>query len=495
MIALIGLLIICFVGIIFLSYRLFVVTRSENSIKKQLSEKEISLTQQLNQHYEANAELMSLKDNVLRDSMTGLPGRKILEDRFQQTIYQCKRYNLMFAVLALDLDEFNVIKNALGVDASDELYKEVAARLLAGVRQIDTVSRIHSGEFVILLSQVAKPETCAYIARRLLDLIAEPFKIQNQELFLTASTGIALYPMDGDSTTLLLKNAESALYQAKSRGCNTYQYYREEMHAISQRDLALRSALRSESVYNDFKIYYQPQINIDNKTVSCMDASLLWQHHDFGLISESELMSIAESNETIISIGEWMLRNVCQQMQQWSSLSYAPRSVGVKISIKQLEYPHFTNMLYQILQDTKIEPSNLLLELSEKVFANNLGSIEKHLHKLKHLGVQIGICDFGTENTAIQHLRRFPVDFLKISPTLIKDITVNKESETIVTMIIALAQGLHRRVIAEGVESQNQKKLLKELGCSFMQGDYFSKAILAKEFSEQTKKHIVELVE
>jgi diguanylate cyclase (GGDEF)-like protein len=490
-----SLLVLCIAGIAFLTYRLVVVSQMMFHIKAKLAEKESSLSKELNKQYEANAELANLKDNVLYDVLTGLPGRQIFEDRFQQTLNQCKRYNMMFAVLILDLDEFEVIKNALGLDASETLFKEVANRLRVGVRQIDTVSRLNAGEFVIILSQIAKAETCAYAARRLLDMVAEPFQIQNQELFLTASIGIALYPMDGDSITLLLKNAENALYQAKSNGCNSYQFYREEMRVISQRTLTLRSNLRSETVYQDFRIYYQPQLNIDTKTIVCMDSSLHWQHHSFGLIPEKEFLHIAENNDAIIAIDEWMLRQVCQQMHQWTEPSSTPLTVSVKISIKQLKHPHFVNKVFQILQETNIEPASLLLEFSEKIFANNLETVEKTLHKLKHLGVQIGINNFGTENMALQNFRRFPVDFLKISPALIQDVTVNKESEAIVKMIVALAASLNRRVIAEGVDSQNQKNLLKEMGCFFMEGSYFSKPILAQEFSEQAKKKIVELAD
>ena len=493
--ALIALLIVCIAGIALLSYRLAAVSNKASRIKKQFLETEFTLSQYLDNQYEVNAQLANMKKHSLHDSLTGLPGRQIFEDRFTQTLHQCKRYNIMFAILMLDLDEFEVIKNALSLESIEELFKEVAKRLQGGVRQIDTVSRLASGEFVIILAQLAKAETCAYTARRLLDIIAEPFQIHGQDLFITASIGIALYPMDGDSTTLLLKNADNALYQAKARGCNAYQFYREEMHASSQRTLGLSSSLRDESVYNNFKIYYQPQLNIETKRIVCMDSILHWQHPDFGLISQDEFFHIAENNNTIISIGEWILRNVCHQIQEWASLSSTPLTAGVQIPLRQVEHPHFVNKVFQILQETKIEPSHLLLEFSETIFTNNLDKVEKTLHQLKHIGVQIGIADFGAGNIALQHLRRFPVDFLKISSALIQDVTVNKESEAIIGMIIALANNLQRRVIAEGVESKNQKDLLAEMGCRFMQGGFFSQPILPQEFSKKIEKNILEVME
>lgn len=495
MFVLTALLIVGMVGIAILGYRLITLSRKISRLKKQFVATEGSLSKELDKQYSLNAELADLKENSLHDSLTGLPGRQIFEDRFSQTLNQCKRYNMMFAVLILELDEFDVIKNALGVEASEQLFKEVAKRLQMGIRQIDTVSRLANGQFVIILAQLAKAETCAYTSRRLLDMIAEPFKVNNQDLFITASIGIALYPMDGDSTTLLLKNADNALYQAKVRGCNSYQFYREEMHASSQRTLALSSSLRDESVYQYFKIIYQPQLNIQTKTVIGMDSTLQWQHPDFGFISTKEFLQIAENNSTIINIGEWWLRNVCQQMQEWTTLSYGPLTVGVPISLRQLEHPHFINKIFQILQETKVEPARLLLEFSENVFTDNLTTVEKVLHKLKHVGVQIGVSDFGAGNFALQNLRRFPVDFLKISPTLIQDITVNKESEAIVSMIMALANSLQRRVIADGVESKNQKELLKSMGCYFMQGSFFSSPISPQEFSEKTHQHLLALAE
>ena len=236
-------------------------------------------------------------------------------------------------------------------------------------------------------------------------------------------------------------------------------------------------------------------MNIETKRIVCMDSILHWQHPDFGLISQDEFFHIAENNNTIISIGEWILRNVCHQIQEWASLSSTPLTAGVQIPLRQVEHPHFVNKVFQILQETKIEPSHLLLEFSETIFTNNLDKVEKTLHQLKHIGVQIGIADFGAGNIALQHLRRFPVDFLKISSALIQDVTVNKESEAIIGMIIALANNLQRRVIAEGVESKNQKDLLAEMGCRFMQGGFFSQPILPQEFSKKIEKNILEVME
>ena len=492
---LIVLLFVSLATIAFLSYRLLSASRSLSRIKQEFSEKEASLTAELDKQYETNAKLTDAEKNALRDSITGLPSRQLFEDRFNQTISQCKRYNMMFAILMLELDEFEVIKNALGIEASENLFKEVAARLHAGIRQIDTITRLPSGEFVIILTQIAKAETCAYTARRLLDTIAQPFTIQNKELFVTASIGIALYPMDGDSTTLLLKNADSALYQAAARGCNSYQFFREDMHASSQRMLIIRSSLHSETAYQEFRIYYQPQINIDTQTVVCMDSVLHWEHPDLGVIPEKEIFQVAETNDTIIAIGEWMLRQVSQQMNQWVAFSSAPLTIGVRVSSRQLEHPHFVNKVFEVLQEAKIDPSTLLLQFPESVFINSPDKVEKALHKLKHIGVQIGVNEFGTGNLALKNLRRFPVDFLKISPALIRDITFNKESEAIVNMIIALAKSLNRRVVAEGVETMHQKEILKVMGCVCMQGNYFSHPMLPKEFSERAERGIVEIVE
>jgi diguanylate cyclase (GGDEF)-like protein len=482
--------------IVLAAFYIVATVRKLLRLKKQLTDIQSQLSQERHKETALSAQLTQLKsevaETILHDPLTGLPGRQIFDDRFSQTLNQSSRYNLIFAILYVDLDEFKVINNALGPDAGDELLKEVGRRLLSCIRQMDTVSRFHGDEFTLLLTQLVKPETAAYVAQRVLDAVSQPFQIRGQELFITASIGIATFPTDGKDAATLLKSAENALHQAKARGCNSYQFCNEEMHTLSKRSLVLSSSLRSGAIYQDLRVYFQPRVHAQEKKIICMEALLHWNQPDFGLIPFAEFSRLAENSGSAIALGEWTLRAACQQFQEWKAQGFGLQNIAVEILPRQLENPHFTYKISQILQEIKLEPSCLILEISESLFSTKLDLIEKALNMLKHLGVRIAISNFGAGNIALQYLRRFPIDYLKISPMLIQHISVNREDEAIVKMIIALANSLQLHVAAEGVESERQKQLLKELGCNLMQGEFFSRPLVPQEFTAAIEKTIAE---
>ncbi len=490
------LLALCLLSIVMLGYGLFANVRHLSIIKEKLVTSETALAKGIEQERALNVELAEMKHkierNIVSDSLTGLPGWQIFEDRLKQVLNQSKRHGLTFAILFLDLDDFKIINDVLGLEAGDQLLKEVAERLQASVRQMDTVSRFTGDEFVFILPQVSKPETSAYVAQRLLNAITQPFRIKDQELFITASAGIAIYPADGEEVSMLLQNAESALHQAKAHGDNNYQFYRREMHMISRRELILSSALHNPDTYKEFSLCYQPELSLETKQIICMETFLRWQHPDFGLISTDDFLRFAENTGTILLIGEWILRNACEQFITWQSMGVHPQKIAVNVSLRQLENPHFAYNVSRILQELNLNPDNLILQISEMLLLTKLGLIEKTLHTLKQLGVHIGVTDFGTGNISLQHLRSFPLDYLKLSRELITDITSNEETKAIVKMIIALADTLKLQVIVDGVENAEQKLLLKELGCDLMQGNIFSFPLLAEEFTAMVAEKIVE---
>jgi len=485
-------------SIILLGYGLFANVRHLSHVKEKLGTAESVLAKSIEQERALNVELAEMKHkierNIVSDSLTGLPGWQIFEDRLKQVLTQSKRHKLTFAILFLDLDDFKIINDVLGLEAGDELLKEVAERLQSSVRQMDTVSRFTGDEFVFILPHVSKPETSAYVAQRLLNAIAQPFRIRDQELFITASAGIAIFPNDGEDISILLQNAESALHQAKSHGDNNYQFYRREMHMISRRELILTSALHGPDIYKEFSLCYQPQVNTTTKQIVCMETVLRWQHPDFGAISSDDFLRFSENTGTILVIGEWILRNACQQFLTWQSLGLHPHKIAVNVSMRQLENPHFAYNVSHILLDLNLEPDNLILQISEMMLLTKLGLIEKTLRMLKQLGVHIGVTGFGTGNIALQHLRSFPLSYLKLSNELISDITANEETKAIVKMLIALAATLQLQVIMDGVENQEQKQVLKELGCNMMQGALFSPPLRAEEFTALVEEKIVESV-
>jgi diguanylate cyclase (GGDEF)-like protein len=485
------LLVIFFGGLtLLLAISLAINSSRLKQIKKNFSDTETLLLKQVEKENALSAELDALKKSsmysLLKDPLTELPSRQLFEDRLLQTIHQSQRYHLTFAVMYLDLDGFKLINDALGHDVGDELLKQVAIRLQTSIRQVDSIGRFGGDEFVFVLPQLTKAESAAYVAQRFLDVISQPFIVREQELFITASIGIAAYPSDGEDIQTLLKNADNAVHQAKLRGRNTYQFYREEMHALSRRELILNSSLRGASIYNDFSLFYQKQFNVESNSVVALDVLLHWHHPDFGLISLQEFLRLAENSGKILVIGEWMLRTALQQLQKWKTQKLPFDRVAITVSLRQLENPHFAYKISQLLQEFNLDSTCLILKISEDVLLAKFDLIEKALYMLKHLGVQIAIDEFGTGHLALQQLKRFPIDYIKLGSMLVKDVTVNKESEAIVKMIMALAKSLNITVIAEGVDSEKQKQLLNQLDCHIMQGHLFGDPCRAMELAADT---------
>lgn len=472
------------------AYCLYYAYYQLKALRKMLMAFGLSLVRAA-QHNEAQLqELTAVKEkfnqSVLYDGLTGLPAKQIFEDRLRVTVNQSKRYQLIFAVMFLDLDGFKIINDALGHDVGDELLKIIATRLKDSIRQVDTVSRFGSDEFVLILPQLTKGETSAYIARRLLEAIAQPIQLDDQQIYITASIGIALYPADGEESRSLLKNAANALHQAKAHGRNSYQFYRKEMLALSQRELILNSSLQNENLFRDFIIYYRPEINTESKKILTMQAVLHWKHADFGLLKPNDFFSLAERNGKIVEINEWIIHHALTHLQQWKRQQLYPTHVSIPVSLRQMENPQFPYRVSKILQEIQMDPAHLVLEISEDILLTRIDLIEKAVHMLKHLGVLIAISDFGAGHLSLQQLKRFPFDYLKISETLVRDITINTESTTILQMIVALAASLQVEVIAEGVETAKQKQQLKDLGCHIMQGSLLSAPLQAEDFTGDT---------
>lgn len=454
----------------------------------------IKLEKSVQSQQELQTELSQLKNQVSRDilldSLTGLPGRKVFEDRLEMAITQSARYQLTCGVMFLDIDRFKVINDALGHEVGDMLLKAVAESLKGCVRQVDTIARFAGDEFVFILPQLSKAETAAYVAQRALDAVATPIKVQGQDLYVTASIGIAVFPADGADAKTLVNNANNALHQAKARGRNIFQFYREGMHNKSRRELLLSSGLSDESIYQTLAIHYQPQVDLETKKIVCMDGGLVWQHPDLGLVGMEELLRLAENHGKSAALGEWLLRSACQDLLFWRAQGFIPKHIAIPVSLKQIENSHFIYKISSILQEMNLEPECLVLEISEPTIGVQVELLEKMLFMLKHIGVQISINHFGTGNLSLQNLHRLPIDIVKIDTTLTQDISVNKESAAIAKMIIALANSLQLTIVADGVESPNQKQALKELGCHIMQGNLFSRPSLAHEFNDGVIRNI-----
>jgi diguanylate cyclase (GGDEF)-like protein len=494
---LIELIVLIFCIIIFSSV-LYIKINQSKKLKKELSKIKNQLTKEMEDRSFLQEKLIALEtkiaNNRMDDQLTGLPNRQMFQDRLIQTLDHCKRYHFIFAIMMLDLDGFRVLKNVLGLEACYDLLKEVATRIQSCIRPMDTVCRAEGGEFIFIIPQLAKPETAAYVAKRLLETIAQPFLIQTQEIFLTASIGISVYPNDGSEPDLLIQNADQALLQAKSHGSNTYQFYQKEIHGFSQRELSLSSSLHNVDTFQHFLVYYQPWVNVEAKKIVCMEAFLHWNHPEFGMISQEDFLRLAEKSNNMLAIGEWLLRHCAQQLQKWRLLGFHPESIAINVSPRQLENPHFTYQVSKILQEMKLEPANLILQLSEIFLVNKIGMIDKSLHQLKRMGVQICVNHFGTGTISLHNLKGLPIHSLKVDCSLISDVSTNMEAEAIVKMIIALANTLKIQVIAGGIDNNQQKKRLSELGCNIMQGNMICPPMTVSDFTATVEKRIMEQV-
>lgn len=411
------------------------------------------------------------------DSLTGLPNRTLLHDRLNQILEQSKREEKHVGVVFLDIDSFKWINDTLGHAGGDTLLKAVAERLKHRLRASDTCARLGGDEFVIVLSAVQHVQDVSHATRDIMDALSLPFELDGQELFITASIGIAIAPLDGEDVGNLLKNADTAMYAAKEAGKNTYKFFSKEMNQRAVERMSLESNLRRALEREEFSLSYQPQIDTQTGRIVGMEALLRWNHFDMGLVSPGKFIPVAEETGLIVPIGEWVLRTACAQAQSWVDAGYSRIRVAVNISGVQFKQGNLTAVVRQVLEETGLNPVNLEIELTESVLMENAASAATMLRELKSLGVHLAIDDFGTGYSSLTYLKNFPIDRLKIDQLFIRDITTNPDDASISEAIIALAHSLKLDVIAEGVETREQMDFLRLLNCHEMQGYYFSRPV------------------
>jgi diguanylate cyclase (GGDEF)-like protein/PAS domain S-box-containing protein len=418
------------------------------------------------------------------DALTDLPNQVLFKDRLKQAIALSRRNDQMQGVLLLNLDRFKTINDSLGYTAGDRLLQSVAQRLTSCVRESDTVARFGSDEFAILLTQIPRAQDAANVARAIKESLAQAFIFEEQEIFVSSSIGISLYPQDGRDTAGLLKTAGAALDRAKVQGGNTYQFYTAGGTTRALKQLVLESNLRPGLERAEFVVQYQPQISIRDFHLVGMEALVRWQHPSFGLLYPGEFISLAEESGMIISLGDWIMRTACAQSQVWQDAGLAPMIVSVNFSARQFQQQTFITDVAQILKDTNLDPRWLELELTESSIMKDPEEAIEKLHELKLMGIRVAIDDFGTGYSSLNYLKRFPIDTLKIDRTFVSDVCKDPHDTAIVRAIIDLGHALDLTVIAEGVETKEQLQYLSALECDVVQGFLFSKALSAKAFEE-----------
>jgi diguanylate cyclase (GGDEF)-like protein/PAS domain S-box-containing protein len=431
---------------------------------------------------ESRAVALRMAHLAQHDFLTGLPNRVLLTERCSQAIGQANRHKRQVGLLFLDLDFFKRINDSLGHAIGDLLLQSVAERLVAGVRATDTVCRQGGDEFVILLAEIEQPLDATYVAEKLLAAFALPHLIEGHELHVSLSIGISVYPDDGNNVDSVMQNADTAMFHAKANGRNKYQFFRAEMNTSAVRRLVIESSLRRALRQNEFLLHYQPQIDLASGAMIGAEALTRWQDPEYGLVSPGQFVQVAEESGLIVPIGRWVLREACRQVQAWLDAGLPAVTVAVNISAIEFRHKDFLSGVALILQETRLTPRYLELELTESILMQDVEASASLLQALKAMGVRLAIDDFGTGYSSLSYLKRFPISTLKIDQSFVRDIVTDPDDETIVSAIIGMGKSLHQRVIAEGVETLEQLEFLRARQCDEGQGFLFHKPLSAEDF-------------
>ncbi len=437
-------------------------------------------------HDVSESRAMALKMSYLaqHDFLTGLPNRLLLTERLSRAMGMGRRHGKQVALLFIDLDYFKHINDSLGHSLGDQLLKSVAQRLVSSVRVTDTVCRQGGDEFVILLSEIERPQDVVQVVEKLLAAFINPHHIAGHELHVTLSIGVAIYPNDGTQVDTILQNADTAMYHAKARGRNNCQFFNVAMNTRAVQRLLIENSLRRALRCQEFVLHYQPKVNLESGTMTGAEALIRWQDPDIGLIYPAEFVPIAEECGLIVPIGLWVLGEVCRQLQVWESEGLRNVPVAVNVSAVEFRHKNFLPMLENLLEKTGLSPQLLELELTERIVMHDAEMSASVLHAIKSMGIQLAIDDFGTGYSSLSYLKRFPIDTLKIDQSFVRDITRDSSDATIVSAVIGMGRNLNQRVVAEGVETFEQLDFLKAHHCEEGQGYQFSRPLVADEFAQ-----------
>src|ERR1700689_5402553 len=430
----------------------------------------------------ARAMSVQMAYSAEHDFLTGLPNRMVFKDRLSKAIASAQRYNKQVAVLFLDFDGFKHINDSLGHPIGDKLLQSISKRLINCVRSSDTVSRQGGDEFIVLLSEVRHAEDAAITARRMLQAVAEAHSIEKRDLHITTSIGVSVFPDDGQNAETLIKNADTAMYQAKENGPTTYQFFTPAMNVRAVERQSIEEDLRGALKRQEFALHYQPEIDLKTGAITRAEALLRWTHPTRGPIPPMQFIPIAEDSGLILPIGAWVLREALKQSREWADAGLPAITMSVNVSAVQFRNEKFLENLFAILDETGLDPKHLELELTESVLMKRAEFTASILKTLRDRGVQVSVDDFGTGYSSLSYLRKFPVDALKIDQTFIRHIGAAGEDTTIVSAVLGMARNLKLRVIAEGVEKLEELEFLRAHQCDEVQGFYFSRPVPPQQF-------------
>ena len=416
------------------------------------------------------------------DSLTGLPNRTMLQDRLRQAISRARRGGYRIAAMFIDLDRFKDVNDTLGHRIGDELLREMSARLGRVVRESDLLVRLSGDEFMVVLEQVTDLESPRFVAAKLLDEIRQPSRIEGHEIHISGSVGISLFPDDAEDVETLLKNADMAMYRAKELGKNNYQIFSADLAEHGTAARLMENALRSAVVRNEFELYYQPKIDMRSSRITGAEALLRWHHPARGSVAPGEFIHLAEETGLVHEIGDWVLDTAFSQARRWHDAGFADLRIAINLAAGQFRAPNLAERIHERLVREGCRPQSIEVEVTETGMLRDPEGVGRTLAALREMGLRVAIDDFGTGYSSLSHLKRFPIDTLKIDKTFVADILTGRDDTAIVSAVIALARALDIEVIAEGVETEAQRALLAAQGCDAYQGFLFSRALPAAEF-------------
>ncbi len=432
------------------------------------------------------------------DGLTSLPNRILFLDRLKQAITYAHRNEELVGILFIDLDSFKRINDTLGHRTGDLLLKDVAERLIDNLRKMDTIARqstnteedtmstvgrLGGDEFIVLLAGLKREENAARAASRILSAISESYMLDNHEIFVTASIGISLYPTDSEDADDLIKNADIAMFKAKEHGKNSYAYYKKSMNEKSLKRLGMENKLRRALDREEFILCYQPQLDIVSGEITGMEALIRWEDPDLGLVSPLEFIPLAEETGLIIPIGEWVLHTACLHNMHWQKAGMKPVSTSVNISSQQFKKKDLARTIVSALENSGLSPGHLIVEITESLMMQNLAETTDKMHELRERGIRFEVDDFGTGYSSLSYLKRFPLHAVKVDRSFVKEIPGNADDKSIIKAIIAMAHNLNLKVVAEGVEREDQLSYLVTRGCDRIQGYLLDQPVTVQNVS------------
>ena len=417
------------------------------------------------------------------DLLTGLPNRRLFQDRIEQGLHKTARSDTKLALLSLDIDNFKAVNDSLGHQLGDKFLAEAAVRMSRCIRETDTLARLGGDEFVVIMSDLDEPSRIIHQVRdRILEVMSEPFELASSTVYVSASIGVAIFPDDATDIDGLIRNADSAMYVAKREGRNRLHYFTSQMQEDINRKLYLADELRSALSRDELSIVYQPIINLDTGNIHKAAAELQWQHPSLGAISPAEFIPIAGESELIVNIGNWLFFQVAQSIKEWRKHYGVDIQVSIKKFTAQFKHHHNHQTWFSYLEEIGLEGEAIVVEIAEGLLLDADLQVREPLTELKRIGIRISLDDFGTQYSPFIFLKKIHVDYLKIEQYFVKDLSQNSDNIAIFEAIIVMAHKLGIKVIAEGIETQQQCDLLSNMACDYGQGSLFSKAVPADEF-------------